>query len=506
LQQEISARVSSHDGSKIAGTKTRVAKNALIYSAAQVVSWIVTLVYVLIIPSRLGEIGMGRFTLISNLFTPFSVVHFGLEQYLIKEVGRDPGQARPLLAATLSLRLILIPIFFAMTMSTLAVLHSSREIWIMGTLSILVSLAVLIGDPLRSVLAGWEDAKKVALLDLVTGSSVLVALPFLQFGPVALFSALFVTCYVSVIMRFVWLRPVIGLWFSPKTWRMLLAGGLPFIVNVWLLQMYSFAGVFSLKHFADDAALGVWGTAQKLYTPFMSFSTILGYALLPALSRLAHTDMSEFRNLQSRVLTLLVIIGLPVSVGVALLAPSLCHLLYPGQYAGLPLTLQIMAVATIPVYIVMTMYQFLVAQNRNAVWSVFLVGTVLLYSALNAMVIPFMLDRFRNAAAGVAVSLAIAEICTSVAALILLRSNPFTWESARRVGGAVAATAVMALVICLEDRIPQKGGRFVEAFRTLGMTMSALIAFSLCAWRMHILTEGEQNRLVDLVKHKLLRR
>jgi uncharacterized membrane protein YfcA len=114
--------------------------------------------------------------------------------------------------------------------------------------------------------------------------------------------------------------------------------------------------------------------------------------------------------------------------------------------------------------------------------------------------------RFHNPSAGVAISLAIAETISAIMAITLLRSNPFTWESVRRLGSAAIATAVMAGVIALAALIPTHGGRAVELARLMGLAVLGGAVFSLCAWRLHILTDEEQERLIGLIRTKLLRR
>lgn len=484
----------------------RVAKNAAIYFAAQAVSWLVTLVNIIVVPRKLGELGMGQFTFVTGVFTPFVFIHFGIEQYMIKEIGRDNSTARRLLPAALGLRLVLSPVYLFLTIGWLYLHHKSNGVWIMGIIYCIMGIGVFIGDPVRSVLAGFEDAKKVALIDLLIGSSVLLAIPFLRFGPIALIVAILVTVYITVIMRIYWVRNLIDIWISPRDWMKLIKGGMPFIINVWLLQMYIYSGIIILNLYADDKAVGIWGTAQKLYSPFMSIPTAIGFALLPSLARLADQDMKEFRIMQYRVLSLLIILGLPFSVGVILLAPDICHALYPNQFAGLALTLQLFALVTIPVYIVSTMYQFLVAQNRNAIWSIFLVGSVALFTVANVILVPLTIRWWHNASAGTAIALAIAETCSAIAALILLRSNPFTWELARRVGGAIAATAAMGVVIWLAGMIHIGGDRIGEAIRIIMLAALGTITFVTFAWQLRILTSDERAKLTALIKRKLLRR
>jgi O-antigen/teichoic acid export membrane protein len=66
------------------------------------------------------------------------------------------------------------------------------------------------------------------------------------------------------------------------------------------------------------------------------------------------------------VLALLIILSLPVMTSIIILAAPISHLLYGTKaFVDMPLVLQISALAIMPMYLVTTMYQFLVAQNRG---------------------------------------------------------------------------------------------------------------------------------------------
>src|SRR5439155_12841528 len=98
--------------------------------------------------------------------------------------------------------------------------------------------------------------------------------------------------------------------------------------------------------------------------------TAASAALLPAISRLAAVDNAQFHRIGQRVIGLLVVTGLPVTVLMYMLAHPLTVLLYRDRFTLLPGVLQALAFTIVPLYIVSTMYQFLVAQGRAHTWSI----------------------------------------------------------------------------------------------------------------------------------------
>ncbi len=299
-------------------------------------------------------------------------------------------------------------------------------------------------------------------------------------------------------MRVVWVRRNVRLrpLFDVSIWKQLARGGLAFVANNLVIQLYAFATVFMLRYYAGDATVGVYSQAYKLFGTFLFIPTALGTALLPSLARLADAAPAEFRRMQARILGLLIVLGLPVSTLVILLASPLCHLLYgPHKFVALPPVLQVYALAIIPMYIVTTMYQFLVAQGRNGIWSLFLLATVGLYVLFSALLIPLTLRRMHNGAVGAVTATFLAESCSACFAIILLRTNPFNAESLGRIVRALLATAGMALAMWV-----------TRGFFLLVPAVVGCLSFIALCVLLRILTPEEQARLVGFVRRKLRRR
>ena len=172
---------------------------------------------------------------------------------------------------------------------------------------------------------------------------------------------------------------------------------------------------------------------------FLFLPTAVGYALLPSLTRLAEADRATFARLQQRVFGLMAVLAMPIAVLALMLAHPFCRLLYGSEkFQSLPVTVQFSALNLIPLYVTMLMYRFLIAQRRNAIWSLFMLGTVLLNAGLCWLLIPLTLHspRLHTGTVGAILAAAIAETVTACFALILLKVNPLTPKRNSRRGRA----------------------------------------------------------------------
>ncbi len=479
----------------------RVARNASVYLVGQIASWTVSFLYLSIIPRMLAERAWGELTVATTIVTTVGgLFACGMESYLVKEIGRDRANTEHLLRATIGLRLVVLLPIILCCVATFKIMHASPVIWSIGTIAIIQACVVLVSEPFRSVMAGWEHAGRVSVLDLMLNTAPLFAIPFLlmHYGAEALIGAILcMTTTVAItrwmiVGRHLRLMPIIDV----PEWVRMVKGGLPFFVNTYIIQLYTAAAVFIVRHFThDDAAVGVLSQATKLCGTFMCIPTALSAALLPSLARLAEASPTEFKQKQSRVFGLLLVLGLPVTAAVIVLAGPFCRLLYgPDKFVALPQVLQVTALAIIPLYIVSTMYQFLVAQNRNGIWVFFMAATAGVYCVLSSILTPWSLHYYGNGVIGAAASTVIVETVSAICAFVVLRSNPLNAELVGRLFRAIIATAAMTAVMYTTRHL------FILVPVALGFAV-----FTWSGWWLHILASEEEARLAAVVQ-SILRR
>ena len=476
----------------------RVAKNTLIYIVGQLVSWAMTFISVAVIPRRLGEAGMGQLAIAGTAVGAVAnMMMLGLDGFISAEIGRNRPSSERIVQAFMGLRLSLLPFLALGALAALRLAHVSPIIWQIGAITLVSASVSFVFAPLRAVLMGWEEARPISVFTFIMGLAPLLAIPFLAGGPVAYSAVTFVgglpatLAIVLAIRGRVRLRPRI----DPATWRFLIMGSSTFLVTEFVAQFYDLGSVFILRHFTDEAAVGVYSQAVKLLGTFLFLPTAVGYALLPSLTRLADADRETFARLQQRVFGLMAVLAMPIAVLALMLAHPFCHLLYGGEkFRSLPVTVQFCALNLIPLYITMLMYRFLIAQRRNAIWSLFMLGTVLLNAGLCWLLIPLTLHSpwLRTGTVGAIVAAAIAETCTACCAMILLKVNPLTRDNALRIAGGLAASGAMAGVMWLTRD-------WFFGFRgALG-----LIAFSAVAWKLRALGQEEQAQMASIVRSKI---
>ncbi len=497
----------------------RVVKNAFIYLMGQLLTWSATFFYVSIVPRHLGEAGMGRLTLTgTTIGTVTGVLGFSIENFMVAEIGRDRNSTERLVRALIGLRVVLLPVMLACVFAALAITKASPIVRLLTEVSLIGTCIGFLVGPTNSVLAGWEDAKRVASFSILSSLTPFLVIPFLHYGPLAiiivgLICSLPVTILtVRSVSRHISLRPI----FDTGIWKRLIVGSFGFYATDLVLQFYASGTIFALKHFTDEATIGVYSQANKLLGTFLFLPSALGMAMLPSLARLADASKSDFKRMQERVMVVMIVFGLPVATLAFMLATPLSQLLYTKhKFLALPIVLKACAFNVIPLYMTTIMYRFLVAERKNAIWSLFLLGTVILNGILCFVLVPITMRMpgVHSGAVGAVIACTIAEASTVIFAFILLRNNPINRYMVGRIACSFLATAGMAVVIWVTRDVfalfQQLFPGLPEAVKS-GLTLLTRSAlgvgtFIVCAWSLKVLGADDQRKLTEIVLRKLRR-
>ncbi|HTP07576.1 MAG TPA: flippase [Anaerolineae bacterium] len=129
---------------------------------------------------------------------------------------------------------------------------------------------------------------------------------------------------------------------------------------------YTRTSVFLLDALNNSTAVGEYGVALRLTEPLALIPSAIMAAVFPALTHtMAQTGYASTRALRFKTIGLLALAGLSIAVGGVLLGPWLIHFLYGTQYAGSALPLQLLALASLPIFINYALTHFLVARRQQ---------------------------------------------------------------------------------------------------------------------------------------------
>ncbi|HEX5369140.1 MAG TPA: flippase [Dehalococcoidia bacterium] len=420
----------------------------------QIATWSLTTVLILFLPKYLGDDGFGQVTFATALVTMLLVVtNLGVGTYLVKRVAVGSDEWSDLLWNALAVRLVVSIVAFELMLPVLQITtHGELRtlLQITGVTLIVLSLARTLDFMIQALekmrwLAVTEVANKA--VTAVAGVAVLLlGYGVVAFGLVVLAGAVVALAVDSIaLLGFGLKRPR----FDLSLMKVLVWGGVPFLSAGAITQVYQWMDVTSLQLLTRQAVVGWYGAALQLETTLHFLPFVLVTALLPAMTRLhARRDTVGFVNMARRGMALSFLAGLPLGIGLSLMARTVIRLLgYPDAFDQSVPVLVILAV-TLPISgALMIMNMIVVAMDEQAEWVKLMAVALVAGLILNFTLITGF-DRWtNNGAIGAAVAALLAESFQIVLAAKLMPAGVIGRELYSQCGRALVAVAMMAGVV-----------------------------------------------------------
>jgi O-antigen/teichoic acid export membrane protein len=373
----------------------RVAENVALTVATQIVSWGLSFLVTLFLPSYLQEDGLGAVTLATAFAGICTVlVILGTSSVLVKDVARHPERAPELLRAALVLRTLLSIPACAIGMIGTVVMGYDAQLQLLIFLALCVVVVTSLAETFTCVLQGLEEFRPLSVAFLVERlmfSGLTIALIFAKAPLWTFVSVGAVGSIVSFVMQWVVLRrhfrthpsmisalepgePVAHsrriLGVETRMLRHLAMEGMPFFTTGLFMNVYGNAAPLILSRLSTLGVIGWFGIAKRLGGTTLILPLALTRAMLPGLARGYQRDPEEFRSAVSRMIRILLVCAMPFAAILALLPGTLLSLMrYPESYNGAIPVLSVLGVSIVFWYLSQGTGCALVASDRQAIFS-----------------------------------------------------------------------------------------------------------------------------------------
>ena len=428
-------------------------RNILSLSGAQVFSWAIVLAWTFVVPRKLGPDGWGTLVSATAIGGVLGVLMgAGTRNYLVRVMVRDPGSRDQLTGTALVARLAALPIGAAGLALAIRVIAIPPSQVIVFVLVAMVCYLALIMEPYQAVfqavsrmefLAGGTFADKA----LQAVGSVVVVL--LGFGVVVVAGWWLAATVFLLALHLFWSRTFVRprLHTDGRQVRTMLVESFPYWAGVLFLTFYQWVDSAMLTFMTNEATVGWYGVATRLFGTLMFAATILSTAWLPRLIDAHRQGDAQLRSATRELAERLAIISFPIALGAAAVAGPLIRLLFGDAFAPATPVLAILAVCVIPLYINIVAQQHLVAAGRQMVWTKVMIGASIVNPLINLAAIRIAQQRFGNGAVGAAVALLATESLIAVVSVMAVQRRVIDRHALSRVARGGIATLVMTAAV-----------------------------------------------------------
>lgn len=341
-------------------TARRIYKNTMYLGAAEIISKVLQFVIMLYAARLLDKENFGKFSFALSLsFIAIVFADLGIDTLLIREISRNK-ENKSLVdkyfinAAVMKFGLCLIT--YAIIELVLYLLDYQpytkfivRIVWAFTILSTFTDLFYSIFRSFEKM--HYDSSIKIIRMILLTPISLYV---LFKWHNVILFSFsfLFVELFVILVAAYFTFRTFINFNELKKLnlfeidyslMKSLLKKALPFGLAFVFGSIYFYIGSVMLSKMRGDEEVAIYSVAYNIALAILFIPTVYTNAIYPVLSRYFKESKDGLVLLYERSFKYLYIIGLPISIGLYLLAERVIFFFYGSTYSGSIIALQIIS-------------------------------------------------------------------------------------------------------------------------------------------------------------------
>lgn len=453
------------------GKTKRALRNSAVQGMAQILTWSLSWVLLVILPRYLGDDGFGRLFLALTYAMVFGTfLNMGINKYLVKRIAilnpvDDPdadedtryGGIRNLVGHVLSLKITLSLALYVVLAAVVVFLpyelKTRQAILIICFAACFNSLTLTLSGIFEGLESMFPPNAALVTDKIVTtgGCALLLAMGY-GLVPVCgvYLTAAVVRCVVSLIL--LRRRIQFTLLWDLDQFKTLFIGGLPFLIWIVFGQIYMRVDVLMLSFMTTASVVGWYGAAFRIYSTLLFVPHILNTVVFPPLARMGadENNPEDFAVATRRVMNLLLSVAVPIGAGLAVVSAPLVLLLYgEGPFSNSIWSLRIFSGCIILVSIDVILGSVLIARGKQKKWSYMAIAAALFNPLMNAWMIPMSESLWQNGGIGAAIATILTEMLMMAGAIRLLPPGIFSMQNFITAVKAALCAALMMLVLHL---------------------------------------------------------
>ncbi|MFX1487226.1 MAG: flippase [Promethearchaeota archaeon] len=376
-------------------TVQRIAKNTTLLLVSRLINVVLASFFIIYTARYLGAEGYGILSFALAFVTIFSILmDFGLSKLTVREVAKDRSLAGKYMGNTVIMKLILIAATFGLIAITINLLGYPEQtitlVYLIGLSVGLDSFSVIF----YSIFEAYEKMENESLGRIIRDAILLVGTLFavsqgfnvVGFGFAYLFAGLITLGYNFAIctLRIAKLKVEID-W---EFWKSTSKEAFSFGLTGFFVTIYYWVDSVVLSIMKGDLIVGWYGAAFRLITILLFIPAILNVSIFPVMSRFYVSSEDHLRFAYERYFKYMTVLGLPIGVGVTLLADRIIQLIFGIEYMSSIIALQILVWSGVFIFMGGAFGRLLESSNRQKTIAKITGCSMVLNVILNLILIP----------------------------------------------------------------------------------------------------------------------
>lgn len=309
----------------------RISANTLYLLFGQYINRLLLLFFYVVLTRNLDETTVGEYAIATTYVGfVFILVSFGIDRFTLRELSRQPGDARKLYNAALQVLLLLwlftLPIAATLPWFLRYNAQITYAIWILMAWVLVSALQLILGATFQSI----ERMSFSSLLDVLSAGQLLI------YGVLALWltHSLYGVVIAMVLERlmttmvgiFLARRHLFSVDLSPSSTTYTAAGvlrsSLPFAAFGLLAATYQRIDVLLMPYYVSTAEIGQYATAYRIFEATLILPATIATAVFPLLARAIKDDFALYQQVAGQAIqNSLALAGLTIGILFMLATP-----------------------------------------------------------------------------------------------------------------------------------------------------------------------------------------
>ncbi|CAD6490802.1 MAG: Polysaccharide biosynthesis protein [Candidatus Argoarchaeum ethanivorans] len=376
-------------------TVQRIAKNTGVLLASQVVSYILGFFFIMYTARYLGAEGFGVLSFAIAFTGIFGVfADLGLQPLTVREVAKDKSLAGKYLGNIAVMKMILVIVTFGLIAFFINLLGYPEQ-----TIKVvyLVALSIVFGTfsgMFNSVFQAYEKMEYASVGHILRSALMLsgALLAISQGFNVVGFASIYflvnavVLVYVFAVCAWKFVLPKIEVDWG--FWKPTIKEALPFGLSGTFITIYVWIDSVMLSLMKGDVVVGWYNAAYMLVLVLLFIPTAFNSAVFPLMSQFYVSSMDSLKFMFEKHFKYMLTLGIPIGVGITLLANKIILLIFGAEYIPSAIALQILIWAIVLIFARTAFERVLEASNRQIIVTEVFGGCALLNVILNVILIP----------------------------------------------------------------------------------------------------------------------
>ena len=320
----------------------RIARNTSWLVIAMAISRVLNAIFIILLANHLlpGDFGIYNFAM-AIAYVASVVTDWGFDELTIREISRKPHEGPSYLGSMLITRMMLGLATFGALAAIFYLAFRGVDDGISLNILLMTGAIIILEKMAGSFIAIFQAHERMDLnaLASVSGRSFFLSLGllgiFLGYELINILYLLFLSSILNFIVSHTIYRSRLGGTVKTPSYgdiRSLIKKALPFTIFILVSVIYGHVIVLILSILQGTFETGIYSASWKIIVFFGAVPYSFGRALYPVFSKFSTSDDNVMENAYINSLRYLLMISLPLTIGLFIIAEDVLSLIYHVEY------------------------------------------------------------------------------------------------------------------------------------------------------------------------------